>query len=163
MYTYIMKNIIMTILAVTIFSACSKIDGVNPSQNKALKSVAGKTEKEKSGYMQQVLDNWLKNEWEPVVAGVEAPTGDTKVEIIPNKDGSAKLIESKTGAVLKELTVEQVEKQKEVQSKYKQEDRAFTLQEYVDKMSVYNANHITDEENSHVKKIGTMPVIGKTK
>lgn len=155
-----MKNIIMTILAVTLFSACSKVDGANPSQNEALNSVAGKKEK-KSGYMQQALDNWLKNEWEPVVAGTEAPTGDTKVEIIPNEDGSAKLVEAKTGVVLKELSVEQVKKQKEVQSKYKEEDRPFTLQEYVDKMSVYNATHTTDEENSHVKKISSMPVIGK--
>ncbi len=150
----------MTILAVTLFSACSKVDGANPSQNEALNSVAGKKEK-KSGYMQQALDNWLKNEWEPVVAGTEAPTGDTKVEIIPNEDGSAKLVEAKTGVVLKELSVEQVKKQKEVQSKYKEEDRPFTLQEYVDKMSVYNATHTTDEENSHVKKISSMPVIGK--
>jgi len=156
-----MKNIIMTILAVTLFSACSKVDGVNPSQNKALNSVAGKTEKKKSGYMQQALDNWLKNEWEPVVAGTEAPTGDTKVEIIPNEDGSAKLVETDTGVVLKELSVEQVKKQKEVQSKYKEEDRPFTLQEYVDKMSVYNATHTTDEENSHTNKLNSMPVIGK--
>lgn len=155
-----MKNIIMTILAVTLFSACSKVDGANPSQNEALNSVAGKKEK-KSGYMQQALDNWLKNEWEPVVAGTEAPTGETKVKIIPNEDGSAKLVESETGVVLKELTAQQVEKQKEVQSKYKEEDRPFTLQEYVDKMSVYNATHTTDEENSHVNKISSMPVIGK--
>ncbi|MDQ1245353.1 MAG: hypothetical protein QG565_1694, partial [Campylobacterota bacterium] len=36
-----MKNTIMTIFAVMLFSACSKVDGVNPSQNKALNSVAG--------------------------------------------------------------------------------------------------------------------------
>jgi hypothetical protein len=111
--------------------------------------------------MQQALDNWLKNEWEPIVAGTEAPTGDTKVKIIPNEDGSAKLVESETGVVLKELTAQQVKKQEEVQSKYKEEDRAFTLQEYVDKISVYNATHTTDEENSHVNKISSMPVIGK--
>ena len=150
----------MTILAVTLFSACSKVGGANPSQNEALNSVAGKKEK-KSGYMQQALDNWLKNEWEPIVAGTEAPTGDTKVEIIPNEDGSAKLVETDTGVVLKELSVEQVKKQKEVQSKYKEEDRPFTLQEYVDKMSVYNATHSTDEENSHTNKLSSMPVIGK--
>lgn len=150
----------MTILAVTLFSACSKVDGANPSQNQALNSVAGKKEKQ-SGYMQQALDNWLKNEWEPVVTGAEAPTGETRVKLVPNEDGSAKLVESETGVVLKELSIEQVEKQKEVQSKYKQEDRAFTLQEYVDKMSVYNSTHVTDEENSHVNKISSMPVIGK--
>jgi len=63
----------------------------------------------------------------------------------------------------KEMTKEQVEKQKEVLAKYKEEDRAFTLQEYVDKMAVYNSTHVSDEENSHTKKINAMPVIGTTK
>lgn len=152
----------MTILAITLFGACSKVGGINPSQNEALNSVAGKKEK-KSGFMQQKLDKWLAEEWSPVVAGTKPPTGETKVEIIPNEDGSAKLVEIKTGVVLKELSIEQVERQKEVESKYRQEDRAFTLQEYVDKMSVYNATHTTDDENSHVNKMSSMPVIGSRK
>ena len=147
---------------VFIFNACSQVDGVNPSQNKALNAIAGKKEK-KSALMQNLLDDWLKNEWSPTVSGTEAPTGQTRVKIVPNEDGSAKLVEAETGIILKEMTKEQVKKQKEVQAKYKEKDRNFTLQEYVDKMVVYNTAHVSDEENSHTKKINAMPVIGTTK
>ena len=73
------------------------------------------------------------------------------------------IVEVKTGVVLKEISKEQVKKQKEVQAKYKEEDRHFTLQEYVDKMSVYTSTHFTDEKDSHVYKMSTMPVIGGSK
>ncbi len=200
-----MKKIILTTSTIILFAACSQIDGANPSQNKVVNAVAGKTEK-KSGYMQQALDKWLAEDWSPAVSGTVAPTGDTKikilpnedgsgklvevesgtvlkdltieevkkqkdiektyqkkVEVVPNEDGSAKLVEVNTGVVLKEMTKEQVIKRKEVQEKYKKKDRNFTLQEYVDKMSVYNSTHVTDEKNSHTKKINSMPVIGSSK
>lgn len=158
-----MKNIIMTILAVTLFSACTKIDGVNPSQNKALNSVAGTTEKRKSGYMQQKLNKWLNEEWSPVVTGTEPPTGDTAVKIIEGENGTAKLVETKTGTLLKEMTKEEVIKQKEMQEKYSDEDRNFTLQEYVDKMALYNSTYASDEDESHAQKINSIPVIGSKK
>lgn len=145
-----------------IMNSCSQVDGANPSQNKAVNAVAGKKEK-KPAAMQNLLDKWLTEEWSPIVSGTKAPTGETKVKIVPNKDGSAKLIETDTGVVLKEMTKEQVEKQKEVQAKYQEDDRPFTLQEYVDKMAVYNSTHLSDEENSHTNKINAMPVIGTTK
>jgi hypothetical protein len=110
--------------------------------------------------MQNLLDEWLKNEWNPIVSGATAPTGETEVKIVSNKDGSAKLVEAQTGVVLKEMTKEQMLQQEDVQSKYKEEDRNFTLQEYIDKMAVYNSRHISDEKNSHVTKINSMPVIG---
>jgi len=50
-----------------------------------------------------------------------------------------------------------------LQEKYKEEDRDFTLQEYVDKMIIYNSTHISDEKSSHLNKINSMPVIGSTK
>ncbi|MBE0514880.1 hypothetical protein [Sulfurimonas sp.] len=146
-----MKNIIMTILAVTLFSACSKVDGVNPSQNQALNSVSGKTEKKKSGYMQQKLDKWLNKEWSPVVEGIKG------------ENGTSKLVEVKTGTLLKEMTKEEVIKQKEVQEKYSNEDRNFTLQEYVEKMALYNSTHASDEDESHAQKINSMPAIGNKK
>lgn len=156
-----MKKLLLLIPMVFIFGACSKVDGVNPSQNKVVNAVAGKKEK-KPALMQNLLDDWLKNEWSPTVSGTEAPTGDTTVKIVPNEDGSAKLVEVKTGIVLKEMTKVQVEKQKEVQAKYQEEDRDFTLQEYIDKMAVYNSTHVSDEKDSHTKKINAMPVIGTT-
>ena len=154
--------LLLLIPMVFMFNACSQVDGVNPSQNKALNSIGGKKEK-KPALMQNLLDDWLKNEWNPVVSDAEAPTGDTTVKIVPNEDGTAKLVEVKTGVVLKEMTKEQVEKQKEVQEKYKEKDRSFTLQEYIDKMAVYNSTHISDERNSHTKKMSTLPVIGTTR
>ncbi|MBW6489141.1 hypothetical protein [Sulfurimonas sp.] len=155
-----MKNLMIAVSVIIVLTSCSKVDGVNPSQNEALNSVTGKKEK-KSGFMQQKLDKWLSEEWSPVVEGTKPPTGDTAVKIIENENGSAKLVEAKTGTVLKEISKEEVEKQKEVKEKYSKKDRNFTLQEYVDKMSVYSATHVTDEENSHVKRIDSMPVIGK--
>ncbi|MCW8895790.1 MAG: hypothetical protein OQK48_00470 [Sulfurimonas sp.] len=157
-----MKKLLLLIPVALMLNSCSQVDGANPSQNKAVNAVAGKKEK-KPAAMQNMLDSWLKNEWNPIVSGTEAPTADTKVKIVPNEDGSAKLVEAKTGVVLKEMTKEQVKKQKEVQKKYQEEDRAFTLQEYVDKMSVYSSTHVSDDEDSHTKKINDMPVIGTTK
>lgn len=141
-------------------NSCSQVDGANPSQNKVVNSftdVKGK----KPALMQNLLDTWLETEWSPTVSGTKAPTADTEVKIIPNEDGTAKLVERKTGVVLKELTKEQVIQQKEVQEKYQEEDRHFTLQEYVDKLEVYNNTHITNEKDSHYHKINSMPVIGK--
>jgi len=154
-----MNNIIMTILAITLFGGCSRVDGVNPSQNEALNSLTGKKEK-KSGYMQQALDRWLEEEWSPAVEGTKAPRAETEVKVVENKNGTAKLVETKTGAVLKEMTQEEVKRQKEVQAKYGDEDRSFTLQEYIDKMAVYNNTHVSNEEESHTKKINSLPVIG---
>ena len=141
-------------------NSCSQVDGANPSQNKTLNMISGKKEK-KAGLMQNALDNWLKNEWSPTISGTKAPTGNTKVKIIPNKDGSAKLVEVKTGVVLKEMSKEEVKKQEEVRTKYKKEDRNFTLQEYLDKFSVYNSTNTSDTKDSHTSKINSMPVIGK--
>jgi len=155
-----MKNLILAISTIILLTSCSKVDGANPSQNEALNSIAGKKEK-KSGYMQQKLDKWLNEEWSPVVAGTKPPTGDTAVKIIENENGTAKLVEAKTGTVLKEMSKEEVIKQKEVQEKYSDEDRNFTLQEYVDKIAVYNSTHTSNEDESHAKKINSMPVIGK--
>lgn len=161
MYTSSMKNLILAVSAIILLASCSKVDGANPSQNKALKSVSGKKEKEQSGFMQQKLDKWLSEEWSPVVAGTKPPTGDTAVKIIENENGTAKLVEVKTGTILKEMTKEEVKKQKEAQEKYSDEDRNFTLQEYIDKMAVYNSTHTSYEEESHTQKVNSMPIIGK--
>lgn len=161
MYTYVMKNLIIAVSAIVLLTSCSKVDGANPSQNKALNTVSGKKEKEQSGFMQQKLDKWLSEEWSPVVTGTKPPTGDTAVKIIENENGTAKLVEVKTGTILKEMTKEEVKKQKEAQEKYSDEDRNFTLQEYINKMAVYNSTHTSNEEESHTQKVNSMPIIGK--
>ena len=144
------------------FNACSKVDGVNPSQNKALNKVAGKKEK-KSGAMQNALDNWLKDEWNPSTSNSDKPTADTKVKVIENKDGSAKLIEIKSGKTLKKISKKELKRQKEVKAKYQDKDRPFTLQEYVDKAAIYDSSSVSDDSDSLIKKMNTMPVIGTKK
>ena len=144
------------------FNACSQVDGANPSQNEALNKVSG-TKTKKPGAMQNALDNWLKNEWNPSTSDSDTPTADTKVKVVENEDGSAKLVKIESGETLKEISKEEVTRQKEVKSKYQDDDRPFTLQEYVDKAAVYNASHPTDDSNSHVKKMNTLPVIGVKK
>ncbi len=145
-----------------IMNSCSQVDGANPSQNQAVNMVAGKKDK-KPALMQNLLDNWLKTEWEPATSNSKIPTADTSVKIVENTDGSAKLVEVKSGVVLKKMTKEEVIHHKEVATKYQEEDRPFTLQEYVDKLEVYNESHISNNKDSHTAKINAMPVIGTKK
>jgi hypothetical protein len=158
-----MKKLLLIIPTVFIFNACSTVDGASPSQNKAVNAVAGKKETKEPGAMQKALDRWLKEEWEPATAGDAKPTANTKVKVVEQKDGTAELVEVKSGKVLKKMSKEEVVRQKEVKQKYKEKDRHFTLQEYVDKLSVYSSTHVTDDSKSHNKKLESMPVIGKSR
>ena len=157
-----MKNLLLLIPTVFLLNSCSQVDGANPSQNKALNMVAGKKEK-KAGYMQNALDNWLKTQWEPSTSNAKKPTADTKVKIVPKDDGTAELVDVESGTTLKKLSKDEVKQREEVTKAYKDKDRPFTLQEYVNKLSIYNQTHVTDEEHSHYHKIKSMPVIGDTK
>ena len=157
-----MKKLLLTIPMVFMFNACSTVDGASPSQNKAVNMVSGKKAK-KPGAMQNALDNWLKDEWNPATSDSAKPTSQTKVKVVEQEDGSAKLIEVESGVVLKEMTKEEVIREKEIKSKYQEKDRHFTLQEYVDKMAIYNNSHLTDDTNSHNKMMNSLPVIGTKK
>ena len=48
-----------------------------------------------------------------------------------------------------------------VKEKDKDTQERFRLQDYVDKISLYMQAHPSDINNSHVKKLEDMPVIGK--
>lgn len=122
MYTFTMKNLILAVSAIVLLTSCSKVDGVNPSQNSALNSVAGKEENKKDGLMQQALDSWLLSDWTPTI-----------------------------------------EKNESIKKKNSNDERDFTLQEYVDKITTYNKEHNSSEQNSHKHKISSMPVIGISK
>ena len=95
--------------------------------------------------MQKSLDSWLHDDWEPTVS----------------KD---KEIQKK---YMKEEKVQQNEQTqtsaKETQESHfvDKEDRNFTLQEYVDKASAYMRAKPNDYNSSNVKKLESMPVIGK--
>ena len=91
-----MKRLLLTIPLVFMFNACSTVDGASPSQNEALNKVSGKKAK-KPGAMQNALDNWLKDEWNPATSDSAKPTSQTKVKVIEQEDGTAKLIEVESG------------------------------------------------------------------
>ena len=58
--------------------------------------------------------------------------------------------------------VPSLEKNSEIKEKYMdKKERAFTLQEYVDKAAAYGEKHPLDYNNSNTKKLDNMPVIGK--
>ena len=120
-----MKNFkLISIITFTLlsFSACSTTEVGNPSQNSALNSVTNSGKDVKTGAVQESLNSWIKEDWEP-----------------------------------------KVEKNKKIQKKYENEDRDFTLQEYVDKSEVYVKDKKSaeyTEENSHSQKMKSMPVIG---
>jgi len=141
-----MKHI-TTILTLQIFiltlSGCGYTADVSPSQNTELKKVTPSQNCKKShncekkGYMQRALDEWLEEEWTPTVE---------KDEAIQKKYMEVK-------------TIKKADKEEKVLIEKK--DRDFTLQEYVDKASAYMKAHPADHENSHVKKVESLPVIGK--
>jgi len=55
-----------------------------------------------------------------------------------------------------------MKKNEVVEKKYEENSsRNFTLQEYVEKAALYIKTHPSDPEHSHMKKLESMPVIGK--
>ena len=54
-----------------------------------------------------------------------------------------------------------VEKDEKIKAMNEDEDRPFTLQEYIDKAAVYQANKPKSDTPSHVEELEQLPVIGK--
>jgi len=138
-----MKQLITTTLTASLFillSGCATDAPVAPSQNSDLNKISNSNGKAKPGLMQKNLDNWLKNEWTPTV------NKDKKIQkkYLKKEDGSIEEVSNTT-------------EEKYVEDK----ERNFTLQEYVDKTSVYMKAHPSDDKDSNVKKLESMPVIGK--
>ena len=138
------KHIITATFAITFISltGCSSTGSVAPSQNQSLNQVSPSGKQLKAGYMQHSLDNWLKDEWEPTVQ---------KDETIRKKYMKKKVVETSDANLSKKRAVVYEEDQ----------EKRFTLQEYVDKAEAYQKAHPSDYENSHAKKMESLPVIGK--
>ena len=137
-----MKQLIIitnTLTALLLLSGCGSSTTVAPSQNSALNSISkSSAAKEKKGMMQSSLDNWLETDWEPTV--------------------------SKDKEIQKKYMQKATNDKKEVGSKVtyvEREDKPFTLQEYVDKAEAYIKAKPNDYEHSNVKKVESLPVIGK--
>ena len=147
-----MKNftqLTLTISTVIFLSACGGSSMPAPSQNTALNSVSSSSATKKAGLMQTSLDNWLKDDWTPSVE---------KDENIRKKY----MKEQKGTTVSKSDTVENSTSTTKQESTYVEDtDRDFTLQEYVDKTGAYIKAHEGEHKASNVKKLNTLPVIGK--
>jgi len=141
-----MKQLIIishSFLALTLLSGCASKTQSSPSQNSALNSVSkSSAAKKHEGVMQKSLDSWLKDDWEPTVSK------DKEIQKKYMKRQGVKKGESNT------TTEEGV-------TYTESEDGNFTLQELVDKAAAYQRAHPSDYNNSNVKKLQSMPVIGK--
>ena len=139
-----MKQLIIisqaTLLALLLNSCASSTTEVAPSQNSALNSISkSNASAKKEGAMQKSLDSWLHDDWEPTVS----------------KD---KEIQKK---YMKEEKVQTSAKETQQSHFVDKEDKNFTIQEYVDKASAYMKAKPNDYNSSNVKKLESLPVIGK--
>jgi len=133
-----------TLAAIILLSGCSQSTTVAPSQNSALNSISkSNASKERKGVMQNSLDNWFKTEWEPSIS----------------KD---KVVQEKYMEAVEEENLETNASSKKSVINYRdKKGRPFTLQEYVDKASAYIKSQPNDYEHSNVKKLESLPAIGK--
>ena len=142
-----MKQLIIisqTLITLSFLSGCGTTPATPPSQNSALNSISkSNASKEKKGIMQESLDSWLKDDWTPTVSkdkNIQEKYHHKSDTIEQNKEKN---------------TVSQTGDKKE------EEESPFTLQEYVDKAEAYMKAKPNDYENSNVKKLESLPVIGK--
>jgi hypothetical protein len=139
-----LKIVLSLITTVLMLNSCaSSSEGVAPSQNAALNSISkSNASTKKEGAMQKSLDSWLHDDWEPTIA--------------KDKEVQKKYMHEEKKAEIKTSAKESRE------SHYvDKEDRNFTLQEYVDKVSAYMKAEPNDYNSSNVHKLQNMPVIGK--
>jgi len=142
-----MKQLIIlsnSLLLAFVLSNCSSSSTkLAPSQNSALNSISNSNAgTKKEGVMQKSLDSWLKNDWEPTVS--------------KDKEIQKKYMQEKKETKTK-TSAKETQKAHFVDKKNKN----FTLQEYVDKASAYMKAKPNDYNSSHVKKVESLPVIGK--
>ena len=142
--------IALPFITLFILSACKSSGEPTPTQNSALNTISPSNTTKKSGAMQNSLDSWLHNDWTPNVAK------DQKIQqkYMKKKSNNPTKAETKK----EEKLIETKNKTEYTEDK----ERNFTLQEYVDKASVYIKAHEGDKKTpSHKEKMDQMPVIGK--
>jgi len=138
-----------SLVAILILGGCASNNKmVTPSQNSALNSVSKSTAAvKKEGIMQKSLDSWLKTDWEPTI------NKDKKIQ--------KKYLKKETANDLDTNNTNNTTTEKKEDKYVEREDKNFTLQEYVDKAEAYSKAHSSDKQESNVKKLDAMPVIGK--
>jgi len=129
-----------TLSIVLLTTACSTSPQVSPSENDALNAISNSSAKSDKGSLQSALDSFLEDDWTPTVEKDKAIQKKYMKRVDTNESSttnSSKFVED--------------------------EDKPFTLQEYVDKRAAYVKEHPADHNNSHVHKLEMMPVIGNNR
>ena len=129
----LITNIMLCLSFITLVG-CSQ-NSTNISRDNNIDKVSPKHTTKEAGYMQNMMDSFLEDDWMPTIS---------KDENIQKK---------------------YMKKNSEVESSendyIEDKDRAFTLQEYLDKAKAYSDAKPTDYNSSNSKKLDEMPIIGK--
>lgn len=132
----LLTHIILTI-SLLLLVGCTQTNPATTSSHNDMNKISPDRADAKPGYMQNSLDAFLKDDWEPTV------TKDKEIQ-------------------KKYMKKKEEEKTQSSQETYEEDkDRAFTLQEYVDKAVAYSKAKPNDYNSSNTKKLDVMPVIGK--
>ena len=139
-------------LTFSFLTGCASENVTPPSQNNALNSISNSNAaKEKKGIMQESLDSWLQDDWLPTIQK-DKNIRKKYMKVEKKESPQTQLIESQETNKTKESpATTYVEKT----------DKAFTLQEYVDKAEAYMKEKPNNYEESNVKKLESLPAIGK--
>jgi hypothetical protein len=170
----------LTLLAL---AGCANKEGVSPSQNPTLNAVSkSSAAADRPGFMQRTLDDWLKEEWNPIMATEATTTTKTESDgtVITTKTEPTKITVSTQGSdgstVSKTTNATQITTTKKSSDgtvststevvPLDEDNTPFTLQKYADKWKEYlekkaKMNEGKPKEPSHVEQMEALPVIGK--
>ena len=125
-------NIMLCLSFITLVG-CSQ-NSTNISRANNINKVSPKHTTKEAGYMQNMMDSFLEDDWMPTIS---------KDDNIQKKYMKKNEVKSSEDEYIEDT------------------DRAFTLQEYLDKAAAYSDAKPSDYNNSNTKKLDEMPVIGK--
>jgi len=157
-----MKQLIIisqTVLALSFLSGCGSATPTAPSQNSALNSISkSNAAKEKKGIMQESLDSWLESDWTPTIQ----KNKKIQDKYMERQSSSTASTNTNNSSQESNLQVENKDSGKKEKTTYvEKKDKPFTLQEYVDKAEAYMDEKPNDYKHSNVKKLESLPAIGK--
>ena len=159
-----LKTITTTLLSTLVLAGCGGSGSIQPSQNSALTSVS--PSEKKTGYMQNSLDTWITEDWSPVVEKDPEIRKKYMEKVEATSSNKTATTQISTMEELNANTSENLSKKSLNKSNNKvvyveKDDKPFTLQEFADKSAAYMKAQKNDESHSNVKKMDSMPVIGK--
>jgi hypothetical protein len=179
-----MRHSLSLSIALVILSGCAANNmGVTPSQNTNLQAISpSTTAAREGGVMQRSLDNWLKEEWNPLMATestekvkqqndgtvVTTKTEPTKMSV-STQTSDGKMVQKMTNATQITTTTKAPDGTVTTTTEIvplDEDNTPFTLQKYVDKWNSYlkkkeKMNEGKPKEPSHIDIINSLPIIGK--